>query len=198
MLPLGIMAPYHPKKAQDPQDLNVYVDVSGSVNMELMQIFAESLVAFMKSYKYSAINIIPWAEESTGIHRVESISKNGSEKAIDEIIKYLGEGKCGCGTDLVHACVPEIVDTVFQYKHRKNKDDVHVIITDGDVGKDVEDIENTIMNAIKSKSIRPNLPRTVVKNCIWMVYDNNDDIWENNIKLGKLVKISSKNVIHAK
>jgi hypothetical protein len=181
--------------------LNVYVDVSGSVyaNMELMQLIAESLVAFMKSFNYSGINIIPWASKSTGVHKVESISKKGSANAVDEILKHISDGanECGGGTELVGACVPEIVKTTFQYKGRQKMDDVHIIITDGLVGGDVRNIEDVIERSInKYKGVSSSSVATkVVKNCIWMLYDNEDTRWDDNIKLGELVRISSKNIL---
>lgn len=198
---IAVMSPKNLTKGQEPQDLNVYVDVSGSVysNMELMQLIAESLVAFMKSFNYSGINIIPWASKSTGVHKVESISKKGSTNAVDEILKHISDGanECGGGTDLVGACVPEIVKTTFQYKGRQKMDDVHIIITDGLVGGDVRNIEDVIESSInKYKGASSSSVATkVVKNCIWMLYDNEDTGWDDNIKLGELVRISSKNIL---
>lgn len=198
---IAIMSPKNLTKGQEPQDLNVYVDVSGSVysNMELMKLIAESLVAFMKAFKYSGINIIPWASKSTGVHKVKSISKNGSNDAVDEILKHISDGanQCGGGTELVGACVPEIVNTVFQYKGRKKMDDAHIIITDGFVGNDVNGIENVIEKEINSQKgvSSSSISKTVVKNCIWMLYDNDDKNWDENINLGELVRISSKNII---
>lgn len=196
------MASYHPTIANDVQDINVYIDVSGSVKDAelLLQLFAQSLVTFLKEYNYSGINIIPWASESTGIHRVESIKSGSSKKATDEILKHIndGIGQCGGGTDL-NVCIDEIVETTFQYKKRKQKDDVHIIISDGQTFGEENGVENKIMKKVMKEDgntvSSEKLAEKVVKNCIWMIYDNDSTSWDNAIQNGELVKISSKNVI---
>lgn len=198
---VGQISPQNLKKAQDVQDINVYVDVSGSVysNMELMKLIAQSLVAFLVEFKYSGINVIPWASTSTGIHKVGSVSEIGKEKAVEQIIDYIqtGADECGGGTDLRRACVPEIVATTFQYEKRQKKDDVHIIITDGYTSPDENGIERYIESCINShqKSSSSSLAKNVVKNCIWFLYDNESEEWKNNITQGDLVMISSKNFI---
>lgn len=196
---VGQITPKNLKKAQDMQDINVYVDVSGSVysNMELMKLIAQSLVAFLVEYKYSGINVIPWASTSTGIHRVDEISKIGKEKAINQILEYIQDGanECGGGTDLREACIPQIVATTYQYKNRNKTDDVHIIITDGETGRDQCGIEQYLESSINAyKNIKSSsMARIVVKNCIWFLYDNDNSDWDDNIKEGKIVHISSKN-----
>ena len=198
---VGQISPQNLKKAQDVQDINVYVDVSGSVysNMELMKLIAQSLVAFLDEYKFSGINVIPWASNSTGVHRVDPISKIGKDKAIEQIIHYIetGASECGGGTNLRGACVPEIVATTFQYKERSKKDDVHIIITDGITSPDEEGIEEYVEYCINNyqKTTTSSLAKNVVKNCIWFLYDNESENWKKNIKQGELVMISSKNFI---
>ena len=73
----GQLGVRHKYEKQEPQNINVYVDVSGSVNMDLLEVIAKSLVIFCNEYKYSGINIIPWSDHSCGIHKVESM-ENGS------------------------------------------------------------------------------------------------------------------------
>lgn len=198
---VGQISPQNLKKAQDVQDINVYVDVSGSVysNMELMKLIAQSLVAFLVEFKYSGINVIPWASTSTGIHKVDSVSEIGKDKAVEQIIDYIqtGADECGGGTELRKACVPEIVATTFQYEKRQKKDDVHIIITDGYTSPDENGIERYIESCINSyqKSSSSSLAKNVVKNCIWFLYDNESEEWKNNITQGDLVMISSKNFI---
>ncbi len=198
---VGQISPQNLKKAQDVQDINVYVDVSGSVysNMELMKLIAQSLVAFLVELKYSGINVIPWASTSTGIHKVDSVSEIGKDKAVEQIIDYIqtGADECGGGTELRKACVPEIVATTFQYEKRQKKDDVHIIITDGYTSPDENGIERYIESCINSyqKSSSSSLAKSVVKNCIWFLYDNESEEWKNNITQGDLVMISSKNFI---
>jgi predicted metal-dependent peptidase len=196
------MASYHPTIGNDVQDINVYIDVSGSVRDAelLLQLIAQSLVTFLKAYNYSGINIIPWASESTGIHKVESIKSGSSKKATDEILKHINDGinQCGSGTDL-NVCIDEIVETTFQYKNRKQKDDVHIIISDGETSGYENGVEDKIMKKVMEAGgntlSSEKLAKKVVKNCIWMIYDNDSTSWDNAIQNGELVKISSKNVI---
>lgn len=198
---VGQISPQNLKKAQDIQDINVYVDVSGSVysNMELMKLIAQSLVTFLDEYKFSGINVIPWANDSTGVHKVDPVSKIGKDKAVEQILEYIetGASECGGGTSLRGACVPEIVTTTFQYNNRQKKDDVHIIITDGETSPDENGIEEFIEYCINNyqKVETSSLAKNVVKNCIWFLYDNESDNWKKSIKQGELVMISSKNFI---
>ena len=198
-LSIGRIAPNRLKEAQEPQDINVYVDVSGSVNKDLLEIIAQSLCIFAKNFQYSGINIIPWASYSNGSHKVESLSKSKSDKIAKEILGYISEGinECGGGTDLNHACVPEIVASVAD-KKRKKKDDVHIIITDGQTGGDEKTVEDLIQQVALQETKNSNYGKTIVKNCFWMIYDaDNYDkkSWEESIKLGKLLFIVSSTVI---
>lgn len=201
-LSVGQMAPYSPDEYQDQQDINVYIDVSGSVwsNMELMKLMAESLVAFMKTFKYSGINLVAWASRTGDIYKVKSLSEKNEVAAVKEITDYIESmgNSLGGGTD-IGKCVDGIVNTTFQYKNRDMKDDAHVIITDGDVSYSaLPTLEQDIVNAIVAKSNKKNdkkLGMTVVKNCIWIIYDNDDEDWDKGIRLGELVRISSKNII---
>lgn len=200
-LSIGQIAPYVPDEYQDPQDINVYIDVSGSVwrNMELIKLMAESLVAFMKTFKYSGINLVAWASSTGEIHKVESLSTKNEASAVKEITTYIEQmgDSLGGGTD-IDCCVQGIVNTTFQYKKRDLKDDVHVIITDGEISYPaLPTLESDIINRIASESGKDDkkLGKEVAKRCIWILYDNENDSWDNGIRLGELVKISSKNII---
>ena len=198
-LPLGIIAVNRLKEAQEPQDINVYVDVSGSVNKDLLEIIAQSLCIFAKNFQYSGINIIPWASYSNGSHKVESLSKSNPDKIAKEILGYISEGinECGGGTNLHRACVPAIVASVAD-KKRTKKDDVHIIITDGQTGGDEKTVEDLIQQVALQETKNSHYGKTIAKNCFWMIYDaDNYDkkSWEESIKLGKLIFIVSSTVI---
>lgn len=187
--------PMQQKTAQDPQDINVYVDVSGSVhsNMELMELIAQSLITFLDEYKYTGINIIPWASKSTGVHRVKPIKEIGEDAAVKDILKCISDGasKCGGGTTVM-SCLKEIATTTFQYEGRNKKDDAHIIITDGYWGDiDAENVENTLSNIIER--VEKGYSESILENCFWMIYDNDDDKWEKSIRKGTLIKISKDN-----
>ena len=194
-LSIGRMAPKLVKVAQEPQDINVYVDVSGSVNMKLLEIIAQSLCIFTNEFEYSGINIIPWATISTGSHKVKSLFNSNYETIAKEILGYISEGigECQYGTKLNKACVPEILASVADTE-RDEKDDVHIIITDGQTNGDEQTVETLIQQGAESSSYG----KTIAEHCFWMIYDaDNSDkkSWEKSIKLGKLIFIDSSTVI---
>ena len=185
-LSIGRIAPNRLKEAQEPQDINVYVDVSGSVNKDLLEIIAQSLCIFAKNFQYSGINIIPWASYSNGSHKVESLSKSKSDKIAKEILGYISEGinECGGGTNLNLACVPKIVASVAD-KKRKEKDDVHIIITDGQTGGDEKTVEDLIQQVALQETKNSHYGKTIAERCFWMIYDVDNHYrksWEKSIK----------------
>lgn len=188
-LSMARLAPNYHKEQQEPQNINVYVDVSGSVNIELLEVIAKSLSIFCNQYEYSGINIIPWATTSNGSHYVESIKKSSPEKVAKEILGYISQGvdECGGGTELLSACLPEIV-SISNDKKRHKKDDKHIIITDGQTyGEDR--IESLISKECGE---------IVTKNCFWMIYDPTSHVkesWEKAITKGILLFINSGVVI---
>ena len=189
-LSLGRLSPRFHKEAQEPQNINMYVDVSGSVNIKLLEVIAKSISIFCEQYKYSGINIIPWASRSTGIHEVKSVNKSSAEKVTKEILGYISKGvsECGGGTDLITACGEQIV-AVCSDKTRKKKDDKHIIITDGETFGEEKQIEQIITKGCGA---------IVNKNCFWMIYDASPNIkesWEKSIRTGTLLFINSEIVI---
>lgn len=189
-LSLGRLAPNFHKEQQEPQNINIYVDVSGSVNEELLTVIAKSLSIFCNTYEYTGINIIPWASKSNGVHEVQSVKKTSPEKVAKEILGYISQGisECGGGTDLLHAMLPELV-AISNNKQRTKKDDKHIIITDGETFGEEGDVE---------KAIASQCGAIVNKNCFWMIYDASASVrnnWEKAISKGTLLFIDSKIVI---
>ena len=189
-LSLGRLAPNFHKEEQEPQNINIYVDVSGSVNEELLTVIAKSLAIFCNTYEYTGINIIPWASSSNGVHEVESVKQSSPEKVAKEILGYISQGisECGGGTNLIEACLPEIV-AISNNKARTKKDDKHIIITDGETFGQESEIE---------KDIAKECGAIVTKNCFWMIYDAPTSVrnsWEKSISKGTLLFLDSKIVI---
>ena len=178
----------------DPQDINLYIDVSGSMDVDLMSIICESLIVLCEKYKYTAINIIPWADKSGNIYKIDALSIKGKEQTTKEIIDVLenAPNECGGGTmgkatsqSICKVCAQSLMDP-----RKKTKDDVHIIITDGYI-YGIETIENDIYNDV-AEVTNSSIANRALKNTIWMVYDNNDKkSIEDNIKNGKLLFISS-------
>lgn len=184
------------KTAQDPQDLNVYVDVSGSMDLELLEIIAKSLVIFTKTYKYSAINICPWASTSNGVHKIEGFDKQGEDEVTKKILEIISEGasQCGGGTEAqaALAAMMDVIDETLNSPGKKKKDDVHVVITDGYF--DYSNIESKITQVVKSSTERDDVAARTPEHTFWMIYDaeeNHKQDWIKEIKKGKLIFIDS-------
>ena len=183
--------------AQDPQEVNVYVDVSGSMDIELLEIISKSLVVFTQQWKYSGINICPWASRSNGIHKVEDFYKKSEAEVTKEILDIIskGEAQCGGGTEasaIMSAMIDIVVETLADEK-KKKKDDVHVVITDGYF--DFDNVESRISNVLMSEIQRPDVAEKAPENTIWMIYDaleGHRASWEKEIKKGQIIFINSK------
>ena len=179
----------HSKKSQD---INVYVDVSGNVNVEFLKIIAESLVGYMKRYEYSGINICPWASTNNGVNKIETSEKKDDNEIVKEILSVIstGIGQCGEGIE-VSAIIDGIIEASLDEKKIK-KDDVHIVITDGYL--DYHNIESNIIKAFKGRDVSNIVPH----NILWMLYDTDErdrKEWEKEIKKGTLLFINSREVV---
>lgn len=197
---LGEVGPQYLKVDQDPQDVNIYVDVSGSMDFKLLEIISKSLVVFSQEYEYSGINVCPWASTSNGVSRVDDFGNRTEDEITDEILKIVSKGsaQCGGGTDgsaMLSAMIDAIVYSLGD-DGKEQKDDVHVVITDGYF--DYQNIESRISSAIRSEIHRADVAATAPENTFWMIYDAPENLQENlkkEIKKGKLIFINSRVVI---
>ena len=193
----GEYAIHRKQQAQDPQDINVYVDVSGSVDMELLEIICQSLVVYMETYQYSGINICPWASVNNGVFSVDPSKYKDKKQVVKEILAIVSTGieQCGGGTES-KAAISAILDGVeksLDDKKKKIKDDVHIVITDGYF--DYEGIEAKMKASIQRAFGRGDVSDIVPKNTFWMLYDTNESYregWENEIKKGTLIFINTE------
>ena len=182
----------HSKKSQD---INVYVDVSGTVNKEFLEIIAKSLVGYMKRYEYSGINICPWASTNNGVNKIETSKKKDENEIVKEILSVISTGirQCGEGTGEVSAIIDGIIEASLDDERKKiKKDDVHIVITDGYL--DYHNIESNIIKAFKGRDVSNIVPH----NILWMLYDTDERDrkgWENEIKKGTLLFINSRGVV---
>ena len=193
----GEYAIHRKQQAQDPQDINVYVDVSGSVDMELLEIICQSLVVYMETYQYSGINICPWASTNNGVFSVDPSKHKDKKEVVKEILSIVSTGveQCGGGTDS-KAAISAILDGVeksLDDKRKKIKDDVHIVITDGYF--DYQSIEAKMKASIQRAFGRGDVSDIVPKNTFWMLYDTNEPYrtqWENEIQKGTLIFINTE------
>ena len=183
------------KLSKNSQDINVYVDVSGNVNMEFLEIIAESLVGYMKRYEYSGINICPWASTNNGVNKIETSKKKDENEIVKEILSVISTGirQCGEGTGEVSAIIDGIIEASLDDERKKiKKDDVHIVITDGYL--DYHNIESNIIKAFKGRDVSNIVPN----NILWMLYDTDErdrKEWEEEIKKGTLLFINSREVV---
>ena len=193
----GEYAIHRKQQAQDPQDINVYVDVSGSVDVELLEIISQSLVVYMDTYQYSGINICPWASTNNGVFSVDPSKHKDKKAVVKEILTIVSTGinQCGGGTES-KAAISAILDGVeksLDDKRKKIKDDVHIVITDGYF--DYQGIESKMKASIQRTFGRGDVSDIVPKNTFWMLYDTDESYredWEKEIQKGKLIFINTE------
>jgi hypothetical protein len=194
---MGEYGVHHKNEAQDPQDVNVYVDVSGSVDTSLLEVICKSLVVFTQQWEYSGMNICPWASRNNGVFKVEDFYDKNEREVTEEILAIVSTGiaQCGGGTD-ADAAIAAMLDVVEQTLNddaKDEKDDIHIVITDG--WFDYQNVEERIRSAIMQTVHRADVADRAPVNTIWMIYDAPDnlkDAWTNEIKKGRLVFINSE------
>lgn len=197
---LGDYGLHRQKQAQDPQDVNIYVDVSGSMDMDLLEIIAKSLVILSEQNQYSGINVCPWASNSTGVFKIDSMYKQNKDKVVSDILAAIstGQAKGGGGTEST-ALISALLDCVeenLKDPNKKAKDDVHVIITDGYISG-YEGIEKDMEDVLFKSFGRRDIAEKAPKNTFWMLYDTSESIrksWEDEIQKGVLIFINSETV----
>ena len=177
---------------EEPQDINVYVDVSGSMDTELLAIICRSLVVFAKDYKYSAINIVPWSSSAGEITNIPGKGFRNIDKVIDTIINAVeaGQSSTGGGT-AIHAMICSMIKILSQ-PVKKKKDDMHFVISDGET--DHEIYETAILKLLE-RDFGSKVARSVAKRTCWMIYNENGNIkkkFEDDVKLGMFVFLNPK------
>lgn len=194
---VGMMTPRYTKVDQEPQDVNIYVDVSGSVDIELLEVISKSLLILAKDNQYSAINIGPWASTSNGIYTIKDFNKKNDSVILQEILQIVSKGveQCGGGTDsnaLISSMISLIDETLANPLKKNLKDDVHIVITDGYF--DYQGLESKLTAAIKGFTKKNDVANKLPGRTFWMIYDAPEDhkrAWENEIKQGTTVFIRS-------
>ena len=191
---------HHRMIAQDPQDVNVYVDVSGSVDLKLLEIICKSLVIFTQEWEYSGINICPWASSNGagGVKKIRDFYDKNENEITDEILKTISEGKAKCGggttSDAAISALLDCIQESLKDDEKEAKDDIHIIITDGQLD-DISNFENKMSSAIRHTFNRPDVAENAPKHTFWMIYDASEGTrkeFEEEIKEGKLIFISSE------
>ncbi len=185
------------KVSQDPQDVNLCVDVSGSMDNQLLEIIARSIVIFTQEWQYSGLNVSPWASTFEGIHRIDEFYSKSEDEISNEILKAIEEGQaqCGGGTEARAAIgsIAQAIKASLEDPDKEEKDDVHIVITDGQFS--CNNIEARIKQVVGQITGSPDVAERAPENTIWMIYDADDSIkekWNREIKIGKIIYIVSK------
>ena len=184
--------------SQDPQDVNVLVDVSGSMDTELLEIICKSLVIFTQEWEYSGLNVCPWASYSGGVHKVEDFYDKDEGEITEEILKIVSEGSASCGggtdSDAALGAILDAIEESLKDEEKDAKDDIFVIITDGCI-YDLNNIEQRMSAAIRKTFNRLDVADEAPSHTFWMIYDAGEstrNTLEKEIKKGKLIFISSE------
>ena len=154
-----LMRPYHPKGDAAPQNINVFVDTSGSVNLDVVELFADTLVNCCAKLQYSGITLIPFADTidlKSGIYMVADEVKKNKEAAMKLVIEMATNNDAGGGTE-VKDCVDYILKT-----RQSDRNSVWLFLTDGgfwDVTplKKLLPMKNKIMFVIYEHDIKEQL-----------------------------------------
>lgn len=154
-LALGQMKPYELKKDKQPQIINICIDTSGSINIELLEEFASAIASLAKSKLYSGINIIPW--DTIVYETIPVETKHGN--LFEELKKSINMAKSagGGGTDIEDLCSCIVGDA------REKKKDIYIIISDGEC----------------STAPLKKIPSDIMKRCVAIIYNNNNLVFSD-------------------
>lgn len=124
-----IVQPYHPKNDAAPQNINVFVDTSTSVNRDTVELFADTIVSCCDKLEYSGITLIPFAttiDTNAAVYlKVEDVKKDRGA-AISKVLDMVENNEAGGGTRVTD-CVDYILKNV-----QTDRFSVWLFLTDGE------------------------------------------------------------------
>lgn len=122
----GEIKSYEVKKPKIPQVINLCIDTSGSIDIELLEEMAQTIASLAKSKLYSGINIIPWDTNVYDTIPVE-IQKGDIFEELKKCIN-MAKNAGGGGTD-----VTDLIRCINNdSKQPSHKNDLYIIISDGE------------------------------------------------------------------
>ena len=128
-LGIDMIRPYHPKGDASPQNINVLVDTSTSIDMQTTLLFAQTLANCCDKLEYSGVTLIPFAtkvDESSAVYFTGDDAKNDKEALINRIVEMATDNEAGGGTR-----IKPCVDLIVKYSQSEPKS-VWIILTDGE------------------------------------------------------------------
>lgn len=128
-LGIDMIRPYHPKADSAPQNINVLVDTSGSIDMNTTLLFAQTLANCCDKLEYSGVTLIPFAsvvDEKSAVYFTGDEAKTDKEAIINRVIEMAVHNNAGGSTRIVPC-----VETILKYSQSEPKS-VWIIFTDGE------------------------------------------------------------------
>lgn len=128
-LGIDMIRPYHPKGDAAPQNINVLVDTSISIDMKVTLLFAQTLANCCDKLEYSGVTLIPFAtdvDEKSAVYFTGEDAKNDKEAIINRVVEMATNNSAGWGTRIAPC-----VDTIVKYSQTEPKS-VWIILTDGE------------------------------------------------------------------
>jgi len=125
----NIMTPYHPKTSSAPQNINILVDVSGSINVTLLHTFATTIYSMCKRLQYSGVWLYPWADRldaESGLY-IDVTEEITARELINRVDEMVSKCKAGGGTDF-RSCTEFMLNA-----WRTEPQSVWLVLTDGEM-----------------------------------------------------------------
>ena len=182
-LGIDMIRPYHPKGDASPQNINVLVDTSISIDMKTVLLFAQTLANCCDKLEYSGVTLIPFAtkvDENSAVYFTGDDAKNDKEALINRIIEMATNNEAGGGTR-----IKPCVDTIVKYSQSEPKS-VWIILTDGEFSgekslKRILSASNRILFVVYNK----NFEKKFKKHLKWCVDPDYDKLSKCYIDLEK-------------
>ena len=175
-----IMQPYHPKNDAAPQNINVFVDVSSSVDYGTVELFASTIVSCCDKLEYSGITLIPFGtiiDKSTALYFKADDVKKDKEGTVSKIVNMALKNNAGNRTN-IHKCVDFVVKSLDN-----DRFSVWLFLTDGEFNpkslKNLIPIKNKVLFIIYNHNIKERFN----KHLKWCVDPNYDEISRCYIEL---------------
>lgn len=171
-LGIDMIRPYHPKTDAAPQNINVLVDTSISIDMKVTLLFAQTLANCCDKLEYSGVTLIPFAtvvDEKSAVYFTGDEAKKDKEAIINRVVEMATNNSAGGSTRLAPC-----VDTIVKYSQNEPKS-VWIILTDGEFSgeknlKRLLSSSNRILFVIYNKKFEKKF-KTILKWCVEPDYD---------------------------